>query len=359
PLLGVDAAVRLGPTQDRREPLSIAAGDLLSLELPARPSVAPTATVLEFANGDRVAAEVGLSEEDAVAARIGDSMLRVPLETLRGIAFRPLDPDDGSAAIFFREAGADDLVLLTNGDRLVGQMLGLSEAELTLDAAGREVRIPRDRIAAVAFSPELTSPAGVDGPRQIVHTAAGRLTVRGLARADDGSWRAETAFGEPVAWPADAVRRVQFAGGRTVFLSDLEPSQVEIVPFLDRVWPVRIDRAVTGEPLTAGGVSYAKGLGVHSRCRITYDLGGEYEALHAVAGLAESAGEIGSVEFAIEIDGREVVRTGPVARSGDPVRITHLDLRGAEALVLTVDFGRNGDVRDRANWCDAVLVRTP
>ena len=60
----------------------------------------------------------------------------VPLETLRGIAFGRLDPEDGTAGMLLRDTGENDLALLTNGDRLAGQALGLSGAELTLDADG-------------------------------------------------------------------------------------------------------------------------------------------------------------------------------------------------------------------------------
>ncbi|MBA3313374.1 MAG: NPCBM/NEW2 domain-containing protein [Planctomycetaceae bacterium] len=46
-------------------------------------------------------------------------------------------------------------------------------------------------------------------------------------------------------------------------------------------------------------------------------------------------------------------------RASEPLRVANLDVRGVQSLVLTVDFGRNGDVLDRADWCDALLVRKP
>lgn len=347
--------VRVGSTDEQEGPQEVSIDELLSLDLTERPRPVSAAAVLEFANGDRLAAEVGAVEEDSLAAKFGGEPVAVPVETLCGIAFKSLDPDDGSAALPLRDSGADDVVLLMNGDRMSGQFAALSATELKLDAAGRDARVPRDRIAAVAFSPELTAPATIDGPRQIVQSSDGWLTVRDLVRRDDGSWHATAAFGEPVTWPAGGVDRILFAGGRAEFLSEAEPAGSEFVPYLDGVWPVRPDRAVTGEPLSAGGVTYPKGVGVHSRSRLTYRLDGGYASFQAVVGLAASAGEMGSAEFAVEVDGREVFRSGPVtAADAKPVDI---DLSGAEALVLTVDFGRNGDARDRANWCDAVLVR--
>lgn len=332
---------------------SVPREQVLSLRFAEGKASSVPETVLEFANGDRIAAEVLSVDEDFLQASFGGDNLTVPLETLRGIALRPLDPDDGSPALFLRESG-DDLVLLTNDDRLTGQFVGLSETELRLEAGERETRVPRDRIAAVAFSPELISPAEVDGPRQIVRSPAGWLTVRDLIR-DGELWRGVTAFGAAVSWPAAEVDRLRFAGARAEFLSDVEPAAAQIEPYLERRWKVRKDRDVTGAPLAAGGDSSPKGLGVHSRSRVTYDLDGRYVRFGAVVGLSPSAGDAGSAEFAVEVDGREVYRSGPVtAADAKPVTV---DLNGAERLVLTVDFGRNGDVRDRANWCDAVLVR--
>lgn len=347
--------VRIGSADGRARPVDLKTDDVLSFELAERKSADVPATVLEFANGDRIAVEVGVVEGDVLAATFGDMPLDVPLEALRGIRFASSDAEDGSSAWLLREEGADDLVLLTNGDRLAGEFVGLSGTELRLDSGGREVRVPRDRIVVLSLSPELTVPATIDGPRQIVQSSRGWLTVRDLTRTDDGSWTATTAFGETVAWPAGTVGSVRFAGGRGEFLSEIEPAGIEFEPYLDRVWPLRRDRDVTGAPLAVGGEVFPTGLGTHSRSRATYDLGGRYAAFRAVIGLAPSAGEVGSAEFAVEVDGREVFRSDPVtAAEAKPVAI---ELTGAETLVLSVDYGRNGDVRDRANWCDAVLVR--
>ena len=331
--------------------------EVLAIELPEPALSLPPPATLEFANGDRISVEVAATEDDYLQAHWHGTPLGVPLAELRGVLFRPIDAEGSLAGLMFRESGSDDLVLLSNGDHLAGRFVALAGQELVLETEGRELRVPRNRLTAVAFSPELIAGDRQISRRQIVETTSGSLSVRDLSRREDGSWQAQSLFGESIVLPVGVVRRVLFASDNTVFLSDLEPSAVEFTPYLDTTWPLRTDRAVTGEPLSVAGRNYAKGIGVHSRCRVSYNLAGEYAALHAVAGLAESAGEIGSVEFAIELDGREVVRTGPVSLRDPAVPINNLDLGGVETLVLTVDFGRNGDIRDRANWCDAILVK--
>ncbi|MBA3314642.1 MAG: NPCBM/NEW2 domain-containing protein, partial [Planctomycetaceae bacterium] len=268
-----DEALRLGGS-DERGSLDLKRSELLSLEFPAGDAKPASQPILEFANGDRLYAEIGATDGDSLDVRRNEDALAVPIEAMRGITFQSLNPDDGTGALLFRDEGADDLVLLTNGDRLAGQFVGLSESDLTIDTEGREVLVPRARISAIAFSPELTNAPTIDGPHQIVHDVSGWLTVQGLKQTDDGSWSGTTAFGAPASWARDGVRRVQFLEGRVVPLSSLTPANVELTPYLDRVWPIRSNRAVTGEPLTAVGVTFATGIGVHSRCRLSYDLGG-------------------------------------------------------------------------------------
>ena len=351
-------AFRIANEQEAGKNLDLRLAEVLSLQFEAQAEAAVALPVLEFANGDRIRAEIVETSDDHLNVRWHDAVLRVPIEVLRGVIFRRHDVNDGSIELLLRDRGPNDIVLLSNGDRLAGQFLNLGGSDLKIDVEGREVLAPRERIAAIFFSPELTIAADIAGLRQIVHDGTGWLTVEGLARQRSGLWTGTTAFAERVSWPADSVRRVETLGERVVALSSLDP-QIEFTPYLERRWPVRVGRTVTGEPLSIGEQLYATGVGVHSRCRLRYHLAKQFESFHAIAGVATSGGQLGSVEFAVECDGDEVLRTGPIERSSQPVRITNLDVRSVETMILTVDYGRNGDILDRANWCDAVLVRKP
>ena len=56
------------------------------------------------------------------------------------------------------------------------------------------------------------------------------------------------------------------------FLSDLTPAKVEETPYFGHRLPWRRDVNLTGEPLKINGQSFDRGLAVHSRCILTYDL---------------------------------------------------------------------------------------
>ena len=65
----------------------------------------------------------------------------------------------------------------------------------------------------------------------------------------------------------------------------------------------------------------------------------------------------GSVVFVVEVDGERVYTSKPVTGKSDPLSIPPVDVAGKQRLTLIVDFGHLGDIRDHADWCNAVLIR--
>src|SRR5690606_32944634 len=58
---------------------------------------------------------------------------------------------------------------------------------------------------------------------------------------------------------------------QVTYLSDLNP-----VSSTSPYYGVKRDRSLLGSPLTIGGQTFEKGLGVHSPSEIVYNLGGKY-----------------------------------------------------------------------------------
>ncbi|HEY3392664.1 MAG TPA: NPCBM/NEW2 domain-containing protein, partial [Lacipirellulaceae bacterium] len=144
------------------------------------------------------------------------------------------------------------------------------------------------------------------------------------------------------------------------YLSDLKPEGYRHVPYLSIEWPYARDRNVLGEPLSVGGKQYLKGVGMHSAARLTYRLNGNYRRFDAAVALDDSAGTRGSVTFSVYVQREgawEVAFTSGIVRGGEAPRPVSVDVAGAQALTLTVDFADRGDELDRANWLDARLVK--
>ncbi len=82
---------------------------------------------------------------------------------------------------------------------------------------------------------------------------------------------------------------MRFRGGKMTYLSDLNPSKVEETPFFGHRLPWRRDVNLLGEPLKMKGQTYERGVAVHSRCVLTYDLNGRYSTFEALVGFDDAS----------------------------------------------------------------------
>jgi hypothetical protein len=195
----------------------------------------------------------------------------------------------------------------------------------------------------------------------VVGLRDGSLLYADAIRADDANLDIALPGGiELKGGTRDDVVALESLGGRFAFLSDLEPADYRHVPYLNIDWPYQRDRNVLGDPLTVGGKMYLKGIAMHSAGRLTYKLDAPYRRYDAAVAIDDSAGGRGSVVFGVHVlrDGRwqEAYQSGTV-RGGDEPQFISVDLRGANALTLTVDFADRGDELDHADWLDARLVK--
>jgi hypothetical protein len=127
-------------------------------------------------------------------------------------------------------------------------------------------------------------------------------------------------------------------------------------PTVTLAMPWQRDRSVSGKPLLMSGRAYEKGLGVHARNLLRYDIGGQFDAFAATIGLDAAAEGRGDCVFVVRADGRELLRQR--VRGQETPREIKLDVRGARQLTLLVEPGEDLDLADHANWANARLMKS-
>ncbi|WP_373544705.1 NPCBM/NEW2 domain-containing protein [Chamaesiphon sp.] len=146
------------------------------------------------------------------------------------------------------------------------------------------------------------------------------------------------------------------AGPVLTYLSDL--------PFATSTngWgPVERDKsngeqaAGDGATLSLGGVSYAKGVGVHANSQITYNLGGAYNSFFAYVGVDDEVGVNGSIVFQILADGLLLFDSGVMTGLSN-TQLANVDVTGKQTLTLIVNDSGNGGGSDHGDWASAQLV---
>ncbi|MEO6594894.1 MAG: NPCBM/NEW2 domain-containing protein [Planctomycetota bacterium] len=152
---------------------------------------------------------------------------------------------------------------------------------------------------------------------------------------------------------------VSFAGAG-VFLSDLEPSEVvENGLDGDVVFPWQRDRAATGGPLLVAGRAHGKGLGVHSKSRLSFAVPDGLASFWTRVGIDDTAVELrpqANVDVRVLVNGKLVFEETGLEPGQGPRDTGLLPVRARDIVTLEVDFGRGRELGDRVDWLSPIFL---
>jgi hypothetical protein len=378
---------------------------------PAAPGPAPAdaSAILFLRDSSELSGRITAGDEDVVRFRVpglGSEPLSVPLESVRGLLVAPAEASGSSGRdraanrgawrirlrgeIASRRREKDEVILLQEG-RVQGilESLDAEGARFGSDTLG-DLKIGYEKLRGIILAEVDLDPtkdgAKKEGGEDREKKKGGR-PPRSLVRVtlqDGSSFPAslrEIAGGKAaldhdvlgaLSAPLEEVGEIAFLGGKTRYLSDMEPAlaREHLGPAFQKKMPYRPDANVLGDPLRMGGREYRKGLGVHSYSLLQYTLGGQQSRFQATIGLDDSArpfdsqspaADVGHVVFRVRVDQRQVLEKAMSWRDAPlPVNIP---VAGARVLELEVDFGAvegSGPgfnfARDRANWAEARII---
>lgn len=107
-----------------------------------------------------------------------------------------------------------------------------------------------------------------------------------------------------------------------------------------------------GRTIEINDVQYGRGLGVHAKSDLRYQLFGRFKSFLADVGVDDEVGPGGSVIFEVWLDGaRKFV--SPLLKGTDAAVPVSLDVTGVNELKLIVLDGGDGITRDHADWAGA------
>jgi hypothetical protein len=358
--LATPGPLRLEGAEGRSIPLE----GIVSLTREAEPPPGqPAGGMLVFPDGDRLRAIVGATKDGAVQVRpgpLGDSALSVPLDDLLGLVWAPAGEASAQEALLRRvrtEPRRSEVLWLTNGDRLVGSLLGFSAEAVEFQPDTGPLTLPRPSVVAIGFDPRLVRYGKPEGTYlELTLTDGSRLGVTD-ARVERGQLTARTRFGAEVRPPLSALSRIVVRSAAVAYLSERAEDGAQYVGYVGE-HPKTYGRDATwdGHPLSLAGRPYDRGLGTLPRTLLAYRLDPADRRFQATIGLDDRAGELGSVVFRVLVDGKERWASPPVGRRGPPVDVD-VDVAGGKVLILATEFGERGDVQDSADWIDARIVQ--
>lgn len=275
--------------------------------------------------------------------------LEIPLKNVANLAAKDAKPANTNTL-----TDKDELRFRT-GDTLQGVLVGLDEGKLSMQSDLGNTDVKLDNVDRLTF--------GGATPARSIPALSARLGFVSGSTLTTGSFSwtlGKITFTDPAGQErtctADQLVSVRILGGRIVWLTELDPAKEEQTSLLGTRWPLQVNRNVTGGPLLLAGNRFERGLGVHTRSVLTYNLDGSFTNFSLRCGLDDSAVPHGQANLAIVLDGKKLweAKTMNAGQISPPLNLPIVD---GHTLELRAELAGKLDVLGRVDWVDVVLVR--
>jgi hypothetical protein len=362
---GVELKSKEGATQ------TIPLEEVLAIELapPARegePAADKAYALVRLIDGSQLCAEqVGFAADNLTLKLRGGQEFQIPQGS---VATLLLNAHDAKNVAEFQAALANatksDVVRLVsrqdpNVSNVFEGVVGVADAQgqtLRFTPEGSDpVELAISRLRSIAFVRPGSQPQARLGALVDRHRNFFALSQVEVGAA---SLKFQTPTGLTLETPLADVVRIDLSQGKLVYLSDLEPARIE-TEHLVYVPPASArygrDKSLKGTPLRVGRKTFAKGLSLHAKTILEYDVAG-YNFFRCTLGLDDSVTRVGSAAVRIEGDGKELF-TQTVSLADARPREVELKITGVRRLRLMVDYGDNLDLGDHVDFADARIMK--
>jgi len=312
--------------------------------------------ILETHGDGRLLVDAVTLADDKFTARLaGGKDVVLPLDAVRCLRF---EPDLVMAA--FKEslekpsADQDKIFVKVDNqiDAISGLIVGLTDKELTFEYEAETRKLPRERLHGIVLA-QAGGPK--NSPATVQLTNGSRLAGK-LLSLEQGDLQLELVGGSKASLPFDSVERIDLRSPRMIYLSELEPAAVREETLLTIARPWQKDRSVSGKTLTLAGQAFPRGLGVHARSELVFDVPEGFDVLAATVGIDASTGGRGDCDFAVLGDDRPL--WSQRIKGSDAPQSVRVELRGVKKVTLRVEPGADFDFGDHADWCDARFLKS-
>ena len=308
-------------------------------------------------DGSRLTCASYLAQGRSTAIRLSDGReLRMPIDKVAAVLFASLDATDFETwrDRERRSRMIDILVVERDGKRYdLGGIVGrVDERNIEFALDGDELPVPLEKVHSILYAGQPSEPKA----EAVVRDSAGNLwSAKRIEWHSRDAPVLRTVGGLEPSFVDTELVTIDFAPGRLVHLSELTPTAVRHTPFFDVPWEPRRDANFEGAPLRVAGKTYARGLCVHSKTALEFDLAGTFRSFRTFLGIDEAAGDYGDAIVRISCDGRSLFEAR--VRAHEPARSISLALEGAKTLLLEVEYGATLDLGDHIVFGAAKLIK--
>jgi hypothetical protein len=318
---------------------------------PAATGNAPTHALI-LRDGSRITGAIGPFRAGTdVPLQRGEgetaASLSFPAERVAALEFASLDPGAQVAA----QPGKGHYLIMRDGRVLTGSMEWATGMEVAFTTAGGRLRIPRERVHRMVFE---SGPQPAEASIRVT-TVVGDA-ILGHPSSMDAHFLTLRKGGTDIALPVDQLLSIHRHDQRIRHLTDLTLREQAEHPYFDFIRPHRLDTDHFGGPLIVGGIPVSRGVAMHSRTRLTWDLPPGSTHFTALVGIDSRISDAGRAVVRILVDDAEI--WSDTLTAGRPPQRILVQVAGAR-LSLVVDYGEAGSIGDHVVWAQPqVMIRS-
>ena len=217
-----------------------------------------------------------------------DGELAVPLKRISALSA----PVFGAAAVASKSkklpsAVDRDIIVFKQADSLSGLFTNIdgSSVKFAAEGSSEPAEIPLANIDTIVFGgakpPRTIPPYSV----RLTFDQGSVITIPVTPKGREFQWDLfgkmviKDAAGVDHTFKDDRIVSAEVVGGRIVYLTELDITKEEQVTFLGTFWPAQINKNVLGQPMRIGRNTYDRGIGVHTKSVLFYDIEGSFDSL--------------------------------------------------------------------------------
>ncbi len=289
--------------------------------------------------------------------------IEVPLAAVAALRSRANDPQTFVADRAAPDDNLDYLYVVKDGSPQRFSVLvdKVADGTLHFDLRGSAYEFAMhgdDSVAAVVFGKNTGfAPDRTADMRVQVSLTGGEVLFGSLLAIGDGSLRMQLDEGSEARAAITKVRSIDVVSDKLLWLSAIEPSKAEQTAAFDRVRPWTKDRSPEGAGIRLRSRTYARGIVLAPRTKLTFDLGARYDVFECVAGLEERSGPLAHAIFRVYADGKllwEATQDGAAAMPHE----LKLPITGCKELAIEADFGESFDLGDHCAFADVRVLKS-
>ena len=278
-----------------------------------------------------------------------------PFECVKAVIWK--DSKKVQSAIRNRSSENDQVVVDTGEEQVIvsGLLERITEDKVLLNYNGESKKISRSIVLAIVTAD--LQPASPEGTWGSLTLTDGSVVNGAIKSMTDGMISVLMDDRNSIELSMVYVDRIDVKSDRIVFLADLTPSESDQRTYFGVERKPRMNESVSGNPLTLKGPSedqplvFARGIGMQSYSRMVFDVPQGFDRFQATVGIDLETKGRGDCVVELSADGIQIFQER-VLGSDDPRKVD-VDVAGASQLTLTVQTGKQFDLSDHVDWCNA------